>query len=214
MVRQIAAITPAGRRRRLLSIELDDGRRIVLSGKTVDEAGLRAGDEVDESLLTELTERDERSRALDLSLHSLAQRPRSEAEIRRRLAQKQISESATDGAVSRLREVGLLDDRRFAEQWVEERLRLRPRGRRVLRLELLAKGVASELVEEVLARDLAEERHAAAIAEKAMRRMKSLEPRLARRRLAAMLARRGYGYEVAGPAIRRAMAGGDEVGSG
>lgn len=209
MSRQIAAISRAGRRR-LRAIELDDGQTIVLSGKTVDEAGLRAGDEVEETILTELAERDESSRAVDLSLHSLAQRPRSEAEIRRKLAQKQISERATNGAVVRLRQLGLLDDRRFAEQWVEERLRLRPRGRRMLRQELLGKGVASDLIEEVLDRDLKEEQNAIAIAEKAMGRMRSLDPRVARRRLAAMLARRGYGYEVARYAVRRAMTGGGD----
>ena len=211
MSRLIAAIIHVGRRRRLRAIELDDGRTFVLSGKTVDEAGLRAGDEVEESVLTELAERDERSRAVDLSLHSLAQRPRSESEIRRKLTQKQISERAAEGAVVRLRELGLLDDHRFAQQWVDERLRLRPRGRRMLRKELLDKGIARGLVEEVLDRDLKEERNAIAIAEKAMERMRSLEPGVARRRLAAMLARRGFGYEVARFAVRRAMAGeGDE----
>ena len=207
MSRLIVAIKPAGRRSRLGTIELDDGQTILLSGKAIDEAGLEAGDEVEEAALGELVEREEGSRALHLSLRSLAQRPRSEAEIRQKLSQKQFSKRATDGAVARLSELGLIDDRRFAEQWVEERLRLRPRGRRMLRQELLAKGIASELVEEVLARDLAEEQHAVAIAEKAMRRMRSLDPGVARRRLAAMLARRGYGYEVAGYAIRRAMAG-------
>lgn len=210
MSRLIAAISRAGRRRRLHTIQLDDGQTIVLSDKTVDEAGLRAGDEVEETILTELAERDEMARALDQSLHSLAQRPRSEAEIRRKLAQKQISERAADGAVVRLRELGLLDDRRFAEQWVEERLRIRPRGRRMLRKELLDKGISRELVEEVLDRDLKEEQNAIAIAEKAMGRMRSLDPRVARRRLAAMLARRGFGYEVAGYAMRRAMAGGGD----
>ena len=210
MARLIAAIKPAGRRSRLRAIELDDGQTILLSGKAIDEAGLEAGDEVEEAALGELVEREEGSRALALSLRSLAQRPRSEAEIRQKLSQMQFSKSATDGAVARLSELGLIDDRRFAEQWVEERLRLRPRGRRMLRQELLAKGIASELVEDALSRDLAEEQNAAAIAEKAMRRMRSLDSRVARRRLAAALARRGYSYEVAGHAIRQVMAEEDD----
>ena len=84
----------------------------------------------------------------------------------------------------------------------------------MLRQELLAKGIASELVEEALSRDLAEERNAVAIAEKAMRRMRSLDSRVARRRLAAALARRGYSYEVAGHAIRQVMADEDDSPAG
>ena len=75
MARLIAAIKPAGRRSRLRAIELDDGQTILLSGKAIDEAGLEAGDEVEEAALGELVEREEGSRALDLSLRSLAQRP-------------------------------------------------------------------------------------------------------------------------------------------
>ena len=55
-----------------------------------------------------------------------------------------------EGAISRLTELGMLDDEAFARQWVESRDRARPRGERALRDELRLKGIDGAIVESVL----------------------------------------------------------------
>jgi regulatory protein len=80
----------------------------------------------------------------------LAVRPRSVAEVRRRLRHLGYPLSLGDAVVDRLVDLGYLDDRVFAKAWVESRDRARPRGALALRRELTLKGVPRDLVDEVL----------------------------------------------------------------
>src|SRR4051795_2167360 len=55
-----------------------------------------------------------------------------------------------DQAVTRMTELGYLDDEAFARSWVASRDRARPRGGHALRRELQLKGVDRELVDAVV----------------------------------------------------------------
>lgn len=56
----------------------------------------------------------------------------------------------SDAIVERLKEKGYLDDRRFAEFWVENRFVKKGVSSKRLQMELMKKGVAKEVIEEVL----------------------------------------------------------------
>jgi regulatory protein len=87
---------------------------------------------------------------LDAAARFLEARPRAEAEVRSRLLRLGYRPELVDGAVTRLVEVGYLDDDAFARSWVDSRDRSSPRGERALRLELARKGVAREIIDDVL----------------------------------------------------------------
>jgi regulatory protein len=80
----------------------------------------------------------------------LATRPRSVGETTRRLQHLGYPAALVEDVVTRLVEVGYLDDDAFARTWVESRDRVRPRGENVLRRELALKGVSRQLVDEVM----------------------------------------------------------------
>lgn len=107
--------------------------------------------------------------ALDL----LALRPRTVREMATRLRSKAYPEDVVGDLLGRMQRVGYLDDRKFAEYWVEERIRSRPRGPALLRLELRRKGVPAEVVSEVLAAAMSPEAEEAAAIRAARRRMRS-----------------------------------------
>lgn len=88
---------------------------------------------------------------LDAAARLLEVRPRSIAEVRRRLRDAGYRAELVDAAIDRLAELGMLDDGAFARAWVESRDRARPRGERALRAELRGKGVAAGDVEAALA---------------------------------------------------------------
>jgi regulatory protein len=88
---------------------------------------------------------------LDAAARFLEARPRSIAEVRRKLSGMGYRASLVDGVVERLGELGYLDDEAFARAWVESRDRSHPRGEHALRLELDRKGVDRSLVTAVLA---------------------------------------------------------------
>ena len=69
---------------------------------------------------------------LDAAARFLEARPRSVAEVRRRLTRPGYRAPLVDGAIERLAELGYLDDEAFARAWVESRDRARPRGEHAL----------------------------------------------------------------------------------
>src|SRR5712692_11109975 len=84
---------------------------------------------------------------IDLALRFLAQRPRSEQEVRRRLRRAGVAEPAEDAVIAQLRQHALVDDTAFAEYWVEQRQTFRPRGARLLRAELRQHGIDATAAE-------------------------------------------------------------------
>ncbi|MFP3947369.1 MAG: regulatory protein RecX [Longimicrobiales bacterium] len=128
------------------------------------------------------------SRARDAALHLLSFRARSVDEMERRLRKKDFEESVVSQVVARLLDLGYLDDREFARQFLEERLRRRPRGPFALIQELLNRGVDRGLAEEVLDALMVEkEIDEADLARDTARRWLSRQSR----RVTAVLASRG-----------------------
>jgi SOS response regulatory protein OraA/RecX len=88
---------------------------------------------------------------LEAAARFLEARARSVAEVRRRLGSAGYRAELIDGAITRLTELGMLDDATFGRAWIESRDRARPRGERALRQELGLKGVERSVVDELLA---------------------------------------------------------------
>lgn len=163
---------------------------------------LAPGVDLDDTRLASLLAQDETARATTASLAFLAYRPRSEREVRDRLRQKGYGPEAVEGAIAKLREWRYLDDADFARRWVENRAIHRPAGGRLIAQELQRKGVDRETVREALAEAEIDERAAALeVARERARRLAGEDPATARRRLAAYLARRGFGYDAVRPAL-------------
>ena len=93
-----------------------------------------------------------------------------------------------------------LNDRDFV--WIENRLRHRPRGARLLSQELRQKGVDREVIASVLEEtELNEYDAALELARKRAQRLANLDERTRERRLSQYLARRGYGWDVIRPVL-------------
>ena len=134
----------------------------------------------------------------------LRERPRSEAEIRRRLAMKGYGPGIADAVVSGLRGEGLVDDAKFARLWIESRMHSNPAGDVVLRHELKEKGVGDAVIEAALGEKAArfdECAIAAGIAKERFARMKKIERPKAMKRVYDFLVRRGFGFDT----VRRAI---------
>jgi regulatory protein len=109
--------------------------------------------------------------------------------------------------LDRFEEVGLIDDAAFAEAWVESRHHSRGLARRALARELRAKGVDSAVADEAV-RGLdtgQEERTARALVTRKLRATRGLDREKRLRRLAGMLARKGYAEGMALRVVRQAL---------
>lgn len=188
-----------------VDVLVDGELRAVVSAETVHAAGIRPGVEIDGSGIRALTERDERIRVREAALRLLAVRPRTHAELYRRLTRKKFSEGSVTACLERLAEAGLLSDADFAESFVRDRVRFRPRGRRRLRHELRSHGVRTDTADAAIDAVLSEcELSDLELAREAARkwvRRRQEDPVRARRRLHGYLARRGFGGEAVQTAL-------------
>ncbi len=87
---------------------------------------------------------------MDAAARFLETRPRSVAETRRRLTDAGYPPPLIEEVVTRLTELGYLDDAAFARAWVESRDRAHPRGESALRRELTLKGIDRDVAEAAL----------------------------------------------------------------
>lgn len=74
----------------------------------------------------------------------------SEADLRAKLASRNHAEAEIDWVIERCYAARLLDDRRFAEQWISSRVQ-RGHGARRIRQDLARHGIDNHLVNELLA---------------------------------------------------------------
>ena len=142
--------------------------------------------------------REEQARALCLRL--LTGRSRTRAELSGQLAKRGYPDDVSAAVLDRLAAVGLVDDRDFAEQWVQSRRAGAGKSRRALAAELRTKGVDNEVISTALAGiDAGAERDRAEQLVQAKLRRETLSGDDARitRRLVGMLARRGYSQNLA-----------------
>lgn len=150
--------------------------------------------------------------ALDRAVAFLAGRARSRREMEERLLRSGYRPCTVEMVLFKLEKEGLLDDADFARQWVEART-ARRMGRGRIAQELRRKGVSAQEAEEALEALSEEDQLEGAIhlVEKTLSRVSTGEdPRKTAARITAMLARRGYGYDVAREAISRVMEGTEE----
>ncbi len=87
---------------------------------------------------------------MDAAARFLGTRPRSVVETRRRLIDAGYPPPLIEEVVTRLAELGYLDDAAFARAWVESRDRAHPRGEAALHRELTLTGIDREVAEAVL----------------------------------------------------------------
>jgi regulatory protein len=149
---------------------------------------------------------EERARQVCLRLLTLA--PRTRAQLADALRKRGIPDETADEVLSRFEDVGLIDDAAFARAWVESRHYSRGLAGRVLSAELKQRGVAANeiraAIEEQLGPD-AEIDAARCLIDRKLQSTRGLPPEQRTRRLAGLLARKGYPAGLAFRVIREAL---------
>lgn len=169
----------------------------------LDAATLRTGQELSETDIAHLRDKDTVVKAINKGVDLLSRRPRSTDEIRQRLARKEYPPSTIEAALERLERMGYLDDRSFATFWIENRNRHKPRGERALRYELRNKGVSDAIIDELLDELVDEQEAAYDAAQARIRRMRGKTEAEFKRKIGAFLQRRGFGYDSVRQALDR-----------
>lgn len=158
---------------------------------------LKVDQELTEKEVREIVKKAEFQKALDKLLRFAAVRPRSEKEVRDYFRRKKVHESLHEELFNKLDRLELIDDEKFAKWWVEQRQTFKPKAKRVLQMELKQKGIAKEIIDEVLGETkIDEEKMARDLLEKKAYKWRGLPSRESRLKMSQYLAGKGFGWEV------------------
>lgn len=201
-MRKITALRFRGGRRKCVVMYLDDKPALTLEAEVVIGEGLQVGQELATDRVEELVKASNFQHCLNVAMHFLSYRPRSEFELRKRLKRRGFDSDSVEPVLSKLREQGLVNDVEFARFWQDNRQTFSPRSAALTRLELRRKGVADEIISEVVGTASDEDSAYQAALGKA-RRLPLLDYETFRRRLGDYLRRRGFSYGVVSDTVEQ-----------
>jgi len=145
--------------------------------------------------------------ARQICLHQLEHAPRTRAKLATALRRKSIDDEVAEQVLGRFADVGMIDDAQFAQLWVSSRQRSKGLAGRPLSQELRRKGVDDTSIADALAtiEPEVELATARALVDRKLRTTTNLPTDARVRRLAGMLARKGYPAGLAFRVVREAL---------
>ena len=137
-------------------------------------------------------------------LKLLSFRPRSQYEIERKLVFKGVSQKDIDDIIAKLKKANLVNDYEFAGAWIRNRALLKPKGKRMLALELRQKGISRDIIDEILGfGDDTELELACQAIDSKNRIYANLDPYEKKQKQLSFLSRRGFSYTISKAAIEK-----------
>ncbi len=136
--------------------------------------------------------------ALEYALKLLGYRARTEKELREKLVSKHYELDDVVGVFAKLKKIGLIDDQKFATNYVRDKLSISRRGPRRIYFELIKRGVDKEIADQAtktINKDEELETAVSLLASRARLWVK-LDPIAKKRRAIGLLARRGFSGTV------------------
>lgn len=201
-MKKITAINVGRGRKKRVNISLDGKFAFSLEAEVAVKEGLEVGQELNTSQIEAMAKSDHFHRCLNAAARYLSYRPRSESELRGRLHRRGFDSNSIKAVITKLKEQGLVDDIVFAQFWKDNRQSFSPRSQRLTKLELRQRGVASDIIDQVV--NVADDDDSAYRAAQGKARGLSLSDyRNFRNRLGEYLKRRGFDYGVINRTVER-----------
>lgn len=186
-------------KKHLCRVVFDCGREELLDIDTVSVSCLHKQDSITEEKLTEIIAESNYNRAKNRALWYLDRRAYTEKELYNKLLQKGFERKALARVVARFVELGLLDDRRFAENYLEQLYGANTSKREVYH-KMINKGIPKSLIDELLESQEVDE--GAQIREIINKKYRfKLEAQENVKKVYAALVRKGFSYS----AVRREL---------
>jgi len=206
-VPQISAIEPQKRKKNRYSVFLDGNFAFGISASTLFENQLEVGKVLKEEEIVSILQKEELSKLTDRALHFLSYRLRSEKEVTDFLIKKIAAKEnikyhqAKDSllinqVVSKLKKYKYLNDFEFAKWFISSRIKTKPKGLRLLKLELFNKGIDKDIAEKVLSKNLNQKELAKKAIEKKIKKWQKLPPLELKKKVYSYLAGRGFDWEI------------------
>ena len=188
-----------------VSIYIDDEYAFGIDISLVYDFKLKKGMEIDQNFIDQVLLKEDEKQAHIYALKVINYRPRCEAEIRKKMAEKGYSRKLIDNTIDYLIENDFLNDTRFAKLYIESKLHQNQYGPNRIRYQLLQLGLDRSIVDNALRdlyenngdyEDYSEYNTALILAKKKLSSLGNNDSAAKYRKLSGFLGRKGYSYEV------------------
>lgn len=191
-----------------VSIFADDEFLLSCHKELIYKKSLKKGDKVDPNLLLDLAKEDEYMKAKDAALRYIERSLKTIHEIEKKLREKEYSDETISRVIAFMDEYNLVDDDKYAEIFLKEKLRTR--GVKKARFELSSKGIPKETIEkalETLSSSSVEEDSCLKLAEKKYAQLvkRETDPYKLKNKLYTFLMGKGYSYELINSTLAKIM---------
>lgn len=142
-------------------------------------------------------------RAKSEAVKFLALRLRSEMEVAKKLMEKGFDKNVTQKVTDELKSMGYINDRLYAQKYIYDRAKLKPKSKKLIKFELMAKGISEADIDEVMKDWRPDETVLAeSIVRKKFGKYDTRDQKI-QKRIYSFLQHRGFGYEVIDTVINR-----------
>lgn len=172
--------------------------------KTLSQLGLYEQQEISKPEFDKLFYEAEKQKAKDYAFRLLSFRMRAKKEMENRLQRKEFSESVISDVITELESLGLINDNKFAQAFVSDRLNLSLKGKRLIFAELIKKGVANQNIKSALneINESQEQEACKRLIQKFENRYRRFSVNEKKQKLYALLTRRGFSYPIIKEALK------------
>ncbi len=192
MMCQVTKIEKQTKRDRY-NIYLDGFYSLSLAAKVLNDTFIKKGDKLTSRDIEKAKQADIFSKAFDNALNILSYRSHTQKEISAKLSKK-FDLQIVNKVIQKLKTINLINDKNFTERYVEQS----KKGKKLIKLELLKKGVDKDLIEKHLENkdEELELKNASKIADRVLKKYEKSEKIIQKKKLYEALIRKGFSYDT------------------
>lgn len=146
---KVTKISAQVRRKDLVNIFLDGKYAFSVNIEDVFTKKIKLGDEISRSQITSLKKSKIDKNIFDLAFRFSTSRPHSEKEVIDYLKRKDQSEKEISRIIKKLKKLAVINDEAFASWFMLARQKIN-KGKKLIQMELVQKGVNKEIVDRIL----------------------------------------------------------------
>lgn len=203
---RITKIERQKRKAALYDLYSEDVFLFEITEDTLVHFALSSNREYSQRKLKEIQEYDRFMRCVHQALRYLARRPHLQAELRRKLRQKQYEPAVIERTVRYLAEKKYLSDTDFIKRFIADEKQLKKSGPLRIRAKLFEKGAQREAIDDLLEQYYSEEEienNARALVQKKSNSLEKLPAAEARTKIIAYLKNKGFSWDVIRKVVNR-----------
>lgn len=192
----ITAITQQKNNKDRYSVFIDDNFAFGLIMQDIVYFKLKQGEEISQEKYDFIQNELIYIQAQYIALHYIAYKMRTEQEVRKKLFEKEYTEYIIERVIHFLIKYHYIDDMKYCESYIKQRLQCHPKGIYVLKMELKQRGIKQTIIDKVIENmDIDELGDAVKLLQKKCFYLDDIDEKN-KKRLFAFLQRRGYSYDI------------------